>query len=642
MQININYDSSVASAPSGFTAAFEAAVQYFENLIQNPVTVNINVGWGEVQGIALAANARAENIENWPSGYSYAQVAAALNASGVPGAGGLPATDPTRGGQFTMTSAQAKALNLMSANDPTTDGWIGFSSTASYDFNTSLNSWPKAGPYDFFGIAVHEISQVLGRQMTDGLGGQYTPLDLFHYSAPGVRDLNAAAGYFSTDSGVTDLNDFNANTGWGDPGDWVNAHADVFDTTTYPGEPMPVTSSDITVMQALGWQLSTNQQATATISTYTLNGSVLFNGTAGNVSIVGGGSGDETIWSGSYDTITGGAANMTVGGAQYDTITGGTGYDFLDGSRGNESISGGAGGVKLIWSGAGDTINGGGGQETIGGVQNDTIIGGTGSEFIDGSAGQQVIVGGTAGQETIWGGVGDTVYGGGDAAVTIGGGQYDTIIGGTGTERIDGWLGHQLIIGGTTGDEMLIGARTDTIQGGSGGNEFIDVTAGYQQITGGTGGNETIWGGPGDTINGGGGANVTIGGVAFDTITGGSGTEFIDGSLGNQLITAGSGNETIWGGAGDTITAGAGKALIGLGAGPEFIGAPTVGGGADTVTGFNLGAGDRILVPNATTATVNALLASATTANGSTTLTFGNGSTLTLAGIAHIDNSIFG
>ena len=147
MQINVTYDSSVANAPSGFTAAFTAAVQYFEDLIQNPVAVNIDVGWGEVQGIALAANALAENIEAWPSGYTYSQIASALEATGAAGALSLPSSDPTNGGQFTMTSAEAKALGLIAPNASATDGWIGFSS-ANYGFRHKPER-PGAGRHLF-------------------------------------------------------------------------------------------------------------------------------------------------------------------------------------------------------------------------------------------------------------------------------------------------------------------------------------------------------------------------------------------------------------------------------------------------------------------------------------------------------------
>jgi Ca2+-binding RTX toxin-like protein len=269
-----------------------------------------------------------------------------------------------------------------------------------------------------------------------------------------------------------------------------------------------------------------------------------------------------------------------------------------------------AGDVNVDDAGPGDSIFGGPGFSTIGGGQFDTIVGGSNNEFIDGSRGHQLITGGSGGDETIFGGSADTINGGGSAAnIRVGGYQFDTITGGSGTEFIDGSTGNQL-------------------------------------LTGGAAGNETIWGGAGDTINGGTGANVTIGGAQFDTINGGTGTEFIDGSTGNQLITVGSaGNETIWGGSGDTIFGGTAQALIGFstvpGAGAEFFSnnGTTAAASLDTVAGFSQTQGDRILLNGASS--VDAVLASATTVNGNTTITFADGSKLELSGVSNVDSTFF-
>src|ERR1700736_1003711 len=51
--INASYDSSVNSAPAGFTSAFQTAVDFFDSTFADPITVNIKVGWGEIGGRAL-------------------------------------------------------------------------------------------------------------------------------------------------------------------------------------------------------------------------------------------------------------------------------------------------------------------------------------------------------------------------------------------------------------------------------------------------------------------------------------------------------------------------------------------------------------------------------------------------------------
>jgi hypothetical protein len=57
MIINVTFDSSVGSAPAGFTSTVNAVVQYFETQFTDPITLNISVGYGEVGGQALGSGA---------------------------------------------------------------------------------------------------------------------------------------------------------------------------------------------------------------------------------------------------------------------------------------------------------------------------------------------------------------------------------------------------------------------------------------------------------------------------------------------------------------------------------------------------------------------------------------------------------
>ena len=123
-----------------------------------------------------------------------------------------------------MTTAQGKALGLSQSGGPAMDGYIGFSSAANFAYSTA--NGVAAGQYDFMGVALHEMSEVMGREILSGesLGSSaknYGALDLMHYSAAGVRDLSATTpGYFSVDGGKTALAAFNTNPN-GDGGDWA-------------------------------------------------------------------------------------------------------------------------------------------------------------------------------------------------------------------------------------------------------------------------------------------------------------------------------------------------------------------------------------------------------------------------------------
>ena len=64
--------------------------------------------------------------------------------------------------------------------------------------------------------------------------------------------------------------------------------------------------------------------------------------------------------------------------------------------------------------------------------------------------------------------------------------------------------------------------------------------------------------------------------------------------------------------------------------------------GSDTVTGFSQSAGDRIGFPDETAAAINSVVATAQSSNGNTLITFPDGGTMTLIGIAKIDSTFFG
>jgi len=199
--ININWDSSVANAPAAFKTDVMQVVNYYESHFSNPITITIDVGYGEVGGYSLGSGALGESITYFDQ-VSYAQLQSALvenlNANGNSAAAAtLPATSPVSG-QWWVSTAEAEALGITSAsNNP--DGYVGFSSAANIFAYDDSNGVPS-GQYDFTAVVAHEISEVMGRQMFDGTnafgtGASYDPLDLFHYSAPGLRDFTGYTGY---------------------------------------------------------------------------------------------------------------------------------------------------------------------------------------------------------------------------------------------------------------------------------------------------------------------------------------------------------------------------------------------------------------------------------------------------------------
>jgi hypothetical protein len=251
-QFGANYQTST------FWTAVESAASYFESNFYDPITVTINVGWGEVAGTAVPSK-EAESRKSFTT-FSFSQIVAALrndatSASDATAIAHLPTQDPGPGGNdFRIGIAEAKALGLNSGAGIPSDGSVGFAT----DWNpTDAN---------FVGVAEHEISEVLGRgsgitASTGVFSGAYSILDLFRYAAgPITPEPSSALGpsgqstYFSIDGGVTALNTFSSTAGHDPGGDWVatGSDNDAFDSTL-PHTQDVVTANDKIEMDVLGY-----------------------------------------------------------------------------------------------------------------------------------------------------------------------------------------------------------------------------------------------------------------------------------------------------------------------------------------------------------------------------------------------------
>ena len=437
LTINVIYDSSVTSAPAGFKAEVNAAVQYLESLYNDSITITIDVGYGEVAGSKLSAGALGES-ETYLNSYSYSQLATAMkadatSASDASAIATLLATNPTGNGTFWVSTAESKALGL-APSGTSIDGYVGFaSSTNIFDYNNA--DGVTAGQYDFFGVFLHEVTEVMGRQTMDGQSfagtTAYEPLDLFHYSAPGVHTFSGTtAGYFSVNGGTTNLANFNTNPG-GDFGDWASTKIDAMNAFGTPGVVEPMTSADVTAMDVLGWNLGSGSAAPPPPSgqpDLTISGLSLFDTTASyNLSNAGAASStasttglylstDSAITTSDMLLGTFSSPSLSVGGSHGESIplslptnlTAGTYYlgviaDYN--SQVNESnetnnasnaipiIVGNSNANTLTGTAGNDTIFGLAGNDTIkGGAGNDVLIGGTGNDTLTGGAGNNQFV----------------------------------------------------------------------------------------------------------------------------------------------------------------------------------------------------------------------------------------------------------
>ncbi|MEM6455758.1 MAG: M91 family zinc metallopeptidase [Acidobacteriota bacterium] len=114
-------------------------------------------------------------------------------------------------------------------------------------------------------------------------------------------------------------------------------------------------------------------------------GSVVFEGNAGNDLLIGGDNSNDTMIGGDGDDriFAGGGNDYVSGDAGDDIIDGGAGRDFLHGVGGADQISGGDGRDWIDGGRGNDVVSGDGGNDTvIGGRDNDQISGGDGNDVL--------------------------------------------------------------------------------------------------------------------------------------------------------------------------------------------------------------------------------------------------------------------
>jgi hypothetical protein len=264
VNIHVTYDSSVANAPAGFVSVTQKVADFFASTLQDttPITINIDVGFGEVDGMKLGIGATGESVTNLQQ-VSFSDLTNAYSATGL----SLGSSAPN--GNLYVSYAEAKALNIAITDPQAIDGWVGFSSKSGmFDYNNADGVSSKQ--YDFYGVVAHEFSEVLGRILL--VGGSisnapsYSAYDFFHFSNPNVQDFSGNGGYFSIDQGTTNLASFNNSSNGGDPGDWASTGTsnsggsvhDAFNAFDTAGVVAPITHTDLVALQSLGYTLNSH------------------------------------------------------------------------------------------------------------------------------------------------------------------------------------------------------------------------------------------------------------------------------------------------------------------------------------------------------------------------------------------------
>jgi len=237
--------------------AFNYAISEFESHFTNNITIRINVGFGNT-GLG-------QSDSSIVGGFTYSQVLGALQAEAVANpfdaakqtaVANLPGTNPAPRDNYTMTTAEAKALGL--SNFAGSDGTITISNAQTYTFDPNNRAVP--GKFDFIGVAEHEISEVMGRisflGTNAGNGPTYDPNDLYRFTNGNrnftLNQSDPPGVYFSIDGGKTNLVNFYSQGIDNDDYRGDNP-TDPFNQFASQGQGHALNSVDFTNLDALGY-----------------------------------------------------------------------------------------------------------------------------------------------------------------------------------------------------------------------------------------------------------------------------------------------------------------------------------------------------------------------------------------------------
>jgi len=275
------FDSSITSLgyANGVKSIINHAIATIESDVTtiNPVNVKISfenypygLGYnvsptGNLSYSSFAADLRANPGQTTIQSKAYASLPVGTN-SGVNNAKVMDIT----AANLAAIGETSLANSIVAANG-------GINSTVYLDLPVmTANNY--LGAYDLTSVALHEIDEVLG------IGGQGSTLllpdstnpsslpadigsmDLFRYSAPGVRSFTYDANvvsYFSIDGGMTKLITFNQQNG-GDYGDWSippltqsgTAPWSVQDAFLYPYTQLNLSRYELMALNVIGYNLT--------------------------------------------------------------------------------------------------------------------------------------------------------------------------------------------------------------------------------------------------------------------------------------------------------------------------------------------------------------------------------------------------
>jgi hypothetical protein len=101
ISFNLTFDPSTLTAPTGFFTAFNNEIAFYQTAFTDPITINLHVGWGDIDGRPLTPGFLGQSLTNQQIAFypalKAALIADAKTSADAAAVASLPATDPTGG-----------------------------------------------------------------------------------------------------------------------------------------------------------------------------------------------------------------------------------------------------------------------------------------------------------------------------------------------------------------------------------------------------------------------------------------------------------------------------------------------------------------------------------------------------------------
>jgi len=280
--ITPHFDSSITTASNAaqVESAINDAIDAIESLYTN--NGNVSIVFTQASGSFLGSSNTADYGVTYSSYVStlatvsanertnsiLATAIANLSSGNKPGAGGsvqvTSADARVALGQSGFSGCFNSSGTFVNTCGQAYDGVITISSSFTFNYTPT----PVFGEYSAISTMEHEIDEIMGgggqgsvlNNIADGdtsSDNDVGVLDLYRYSAPGVKSFSTSSGanaYFSVDGGVTDIVGFNQNSG-GDFADFntCNNVQSAFSCSNTSPTFYNVSSPEYAMMESIGY-----------------------------------------------------------------------------------------------------------------------------------------------------------------------------------------------------------------------------------------------------------------------------------------------------------------------------------------------------------------------------------------------------